>query len=133
MNDECVVGWNDSLYKHSHENLIYFDAQLLSGEERPLVKLACPDLLNGSPGFFKLIVRNAKIDQLVFEESVMLVIAEKPQSHDEIFALNKHLLHLPDTFHYFEFFDDLFIFYLRLLIQAYRVNVHHEWYRSTLR
>lgn len=77
MNNKCIISGNNSLDKHCHENLINFDAQLLSSEERPLVELTGPNFFDCGPSFFELILWNTEIEQLLPQESMVLIIVEK--------------------------------------------------------
>lgn len=97
VDNVSVLSRDNLLDKDSHEDLVDTNSKLLGCQEGSLVELACPDPFDRVPSLIELGGRDSKLDELLFEISVVRVRFDEFQSKDELLALVKHLGHLLDT------------------------------------
>jgi hypothetical protein len=113
-----MLGWNDLLDKHGHEDLINPDAQLPGGEERSLIELARPGALDGRPRLIELVGWDTELKQGLLEESVVAVALNVRKAIDEFLELVEVFGHPVDVLRLRDLGRELIVLLLKAFVQT---------------
>ena len=90
---------HDAHHEHGHVHRLQTDADLLGGQESPIIELACPHHLDGLPGLVEVLLRHPELNQALPQESVILIFRQELQRHHQVFALVQYPVHLLQCLH----------------------------------